>query len=62
VVHRLIVAAPIDPTEETAANQRFARMFMASAFPDEDVDALIPPCKAVIAQFEGSSDVISKPA
>jgi len=35
---------------------------MASAFPDEDVDALIPPCKAVIAQFEGSSDVISKPA
>jgi hypothetical protein len=25
---------------------------MASAFPDEDADALIPPCKAVIAQFE----------
>jgi len=52
VIHDLIVAASYDPTEEAAADSRFAQMFMASAFPDQDGDALIPPCKVVIAQFE----------
>ena len=52
VIHDLIVAASYDLTEEAAANSRFAQIFMASAFPDQDEDALIPSCKVVIAQFE----------
>jgi hypothetical protein len=52
VVHRLIVPASFDPTEENAANLRFARVFLASAFPDQDGDSLLPSCK----------DIISKPA
>ena len=52
VIHDLIVAASDDSTEEAAADSRFAQIFMASAFPDQDRDALIPPCKVVIAQFD----------
>jgi hypothetical protein len=52
VIHDLIVAASYDSTEEAAADSRFAQMFMASAFPDQGGDALIPPCKVVIAQFD----------
>ena len=52
VIHNLIVAASYDSTEEAAANSRFTQNFMASAFPDQDADALIPPCNVVIAQFE----------
>ena len=52
VIHDLIVAASYDSTEEAAADSRFAQIFMASAFPEQDGDALIPPCKVVIAQFE----------
>jgi len=52
VIHRLIVAASCDPTDEAAANSRFAETFLASAFPDPDGDVLIPLCKVVIAQFE----------
>ena len=53
VVGRLIVAGSFDPTEENAANLRFARVFLASAFPDEDAGSLLlPSCKVVVAQFE----------
>jgi hypothetical protein len=52
VIHDLIVSASYDPTEEAAADSRFARIFMASAFPGQGGDALIPPCKVVIAQFD----------
>jgi hypothetical protein len=52
VIHDLIVAASYDSTEEAAADSRFAQMFMASAFPDQDGDTLIPSCKVVIAQFD----------
>ena len=52
VIHDLIVAASYDPTEEAAADSRFAQIFMASAFPYQEGDALIPPYKVVIAQFE----------
>jgi hypothetical protein len=52
VIRRLIVAASYDPAEEAAANSRFAETFVASAFPDQDSDVLIAPCKVVIAQFE----------
>jgi len=52
VINRLIVAASCDPTEEAAANSRFTETFRASAFPDQEGDVLIPPCKVVIAQFE----------
>jgi hypothetical protein len=52
VIHWLIVAASCDRAEETAANRRFTQTLLASAFPDEDGDVLIPPCNVVIAQFE----------
>ena len=52
VIHDLILVASDDPTEEAAADSRFAQIFMASAFPDQEGDTLIPPCKVVIAQFE----------
>ena len=42
VIHDLIVAASDNSTEEAAANSRFAQMFMASAFPDQDGDASDP--------------------
>ena len=51
VIHDLIVAASYDSTEEAVADSRFAQIFMASAFPDQD-GALIPPCGVVIAQFD----------
>ena len=52
VIHRMIVAASYDPTEEAAANLRFAATFQASALPDQDRDVLIASCNVVIAQFE----------
>jgi hypothetical protein len=52
VVHRLIVAASDDPTEEASANSRFAETFLASADAGEGGNVLIPPCRVVIAQFE----------
>jgi hypothetical protein len=52
VIQRLIVASSDDPTEEAAANSRFVEIFMATAFPDQDGEPLIPACKVVIAQFE----------
>ncbi|MBV8132446.1 MAG: hypothetical protein JO282_08060 [Alphaproteobacteria bacterium] len=51
VIHDLIVAASYDRTEEAAADSRFVEIFMASAFPDHE-GSFIPPCSAVIAQFE----------
>jgi hypothetical protein len=52
VLHHLIVAASSDPTEEDTAASRFAEIFMASAYPDQESDALIPACNIVIAQFQ----------
>jgi hypothetical protein len=51
VIHDLIGAASYDRTEEAAADLRFVEIFMASAFPDRET-SLIPPCAAVVAQFE----------
>jgi hypothetical protein len=52
VIHRLIVAVSYDPTEEAAANSRFAETYRANAFPDQDSELSIPRCQVVIAQFE----------
>ena len=51
VIHDLIGAASYDRTEEAAAYRRFVEIFIASAFLDRET-SLIPPCNAVIAQFE----------
>jgi hypothetical protein len=51
VVRHLIVSASYDSTEEATADARFVEIFIASAVPDPE-DALIPPCAAVVAQFE----------
>ena len=50
VIHGLIVAAAYDSSE--AADSRFTEIFLASAFPNQDRDALIPPCTVVITQFD----------
>ena len=52
VIRDLIVAVSYDSTEEAAADSRFSQIFRASAFPSQDGDALIPPCRVVIEQFE----------
>jgi hypothetical protein len=52
VIHGLIVAAAYDSSEAGAADSRFTEIFLASAFPNEDRDALIPPCGVVIMQFD----------
>jgi hypothetical protein len=52
VIHHLIAAASFDPTEEAAAASRFTEIFTATAYPDQEGDALIPPCGIVIAQFQ----------
>ena len=52
VIRELIVAASEGVGEQTAARSRFAEMFRASARPDGDGHASIPPCKAVVTQFE----------
>jgi hypothetical protein len=52
VIHHLIAAASFDPTEEAAATLRFTEIFAASAYPEQEGDALIPPCGIVIAQFQ----------
>src|SRR5215469_16554162 len=50
VIQRLIVVASYDSTEEAAASSRFAETFENAAFPDQERDALIPPCEVVISQ------------
>ena len=45
VIHRMIVAASGNPTDEAAANSRFAETFLASAFPDQDGDVLSRPAR-----------------
>ena len=52
VIRDLIVAAAYDSSEAAAADSRFAEIFLASAFPNQDQEALIPPCTVVIAQFD----------
>jgi hypothetical protein len=52
VIRQLIVAAADDASEQTAAKSRFAEIFRASAHPEGDGHALIPPCKTVLTQFE----------
>jgi hypothetical protein len=52
VIHAMIAAVSSDSGEEAAADSRFAQIFTANTFPDRGQDALIPPCKTVIAQFE----------
>ena len=52
VIRDLILAAANDSNEAAAADARFAKMFLASAFPSQDGEALTPPCQVVIAQFE----------
>jgi hypothetical protein len=51
VVHDFIVAAAYSAKEEAAANARFAKSFLAGAYPARDRSALIPPCDVVISQF-----------
>src|SRR5215470_508563 len=52
VIHDLIVAAAYDSSEAAAADSRFDEIFLASAFPNQDHDAFIPPCTVVITQFD----------
>ena len=52
VIRDLIADTAYDPNEEAAADARFAQIFLASVFPYQAPDALIPPCSAVVTQFD----------
>ena len=52
VIRDLIAAASDDAGEQIAAKSRFAAIFRASARPEGDPGASIPPCKTVVTQFE----------
>src|SRR5258708_37521536 len=52
VIRQLIVAASDDASEQMVAKSRFAEIFRASAHPEGDGHALMPPCKTVLTQFE----------
>jgi hypothetical protein len=52
VIHDMIVAAADDDAVEiTDAEERYVEVFLASAFPDTEQNALVPSCGVVIAQF-----------
>jgi hypothetical protein len=51
VIHDFIVAASKDSGEAAAADSRFAEIFLASALPNQDLDAF-PSCTVVIQQFD----------
>ena len=52
VIHEIMVAAADDDTLKVAeAEQRYVEVFLASAFPSEEQNTLVPPCGAVITQF-----------
>ena len=52
VIRELIVAASNDANEQMAAKSRFAEMFRATAQREGDGRTAVPPCKAVLTQFE----------
>jgi hypothetical protein len=52
VLRELIIAASNDAKEQMAAKSRFAEIFRASVHSEGDGHGLIPPCKAVLTQFE----------
>ena len=52
VIRELIVAAADDPGEQSAAKSRFAEIFRESARPEGSGRMPIPPCHAVVSQFE----------
>jgi hypothetical protein len=52
VIQDLIAVASHDANEEKAATSRFSEIFVASAYPGRDRDALIPACQVVVTQFE----------
>jgi hypothetical protein len=55
VIHRLIVAASYDPTEEAAANSRFAETYRAMrAFPDQDLGDLLSPLMIFTGRVDSS--------
>lgn len=52
VIHEMIVVAADDDTLKVAeAEQRYVEVFLASAFPSEEQNTLVPPCGVVITQF-----------
>jgi hypothetical protein len=52
VIRELIVAAADHPGEQTVAKSRFAEIFRDSARPEGNGRTPIPPCHAVVSQFE----------
>ena len=51
VIHGFIAIAADDPSKVTAADQRFAEIFLSSAIPERNPQAF-PSCTGVIQQFE----------
>ena len=52
VIRELIAAAADDLSQQTVAKSRFAEIFRESARPEGNGRTPIPPCHAVVVQFE----------
>jgi len=51
VIHSFIVAAAKNSGEAAAADSRFAEIFLATSWPNQDAEAF-PSCAVVIEQFD----------
>lgn len=52
IIDRMIRAAAGDAGETRDAEQRFAAVFIAAAYPHPGGNALVPSCRVVRAQFD----------
>jgi hypothetical protein len=52
VIRGMIASLSTDAGEKEVADARFSDRFRLSAYPVADGDVLIPPCSAVVTQFE----------
>lgn len=52
VIRQLITAASDDPGEKRAARSRFAELFRVAARAESGGRDSLPPCKAILVQFE----------
>jgi hypothetical protein len=52
VIQDMIASLSAAPGEKEIAGARFASLFSSTAHPARDEELLVPPCDAVVAQFD----------
>jgi hypothetical protein len=52
IIRAIFSAASESASEVEVADARFVAIFLPSAYPEEDRNALVPACTAVVTQFE----------